>query len=69
MKLKNLLPINEGKHKKFERQLKNLQKIVKIDFEEALENLEQDGVLEAIDLLEIAVERLEDMIKDLKRIR
>ena len=69
MKLKNLLPINEGQHKKFERQLKNLQKIIKIDLSEALEVLEEDGVLESIDHLEIAVERLQGMIKDLKRIR
>ena len=69
MKLKNLLPINEGQHKKFERQLKALQKIIKIDLSEALEVLEEDGVLESIDHLEIAVERLQGMIKDLKRIR
>ena len=69
MKLKNLLPINEGQYKKFERQLKNLQKIIKIDLSEALEVLEEDGVLESIDHLEIAVERLQGMIKDLKRIR
>jgi len=61
--------INEGQHRKLERDLKNLPKIVKIDFEEALENLEQNGVLEAIDLLEIAIERIEDIVKDLKRIR
>ena len=69
IKLKGLLPINEGQYKKLERDLKNLPKIVKIDFEEALENLEQNGVLEAIDLLEIAIERIEDIVKDLKRIR
>ena len=61
--------INEGQHRKLERDLKNLPKIVKIDFEEALENLEQNGVPEAIDLLEIAIERIEDIVKDLKRIR
>jgi len=65
IKLTDLL--KEGQHKKLERDLKNLPKIVKIDFEEALENLEQNGVLEAIDLLEIAIERIEDIVKDLKR--
>ena len=59
--------INEGQHKKLERDLKNLAGVIKIDLSEALEMLQEDGVLEAIDHLEIAVERLEDMIKDLKR--
>ena len=59
--------INEGQHKKLERDLKTLAGVIKIDLSEALEMLQEDGVLEAIDHLEIAVERLEDMIKDLKR--
>jgi len=29
--------------------------------------LEEDGVLEAIDHLEIAIERIQDVVKDLKR--
>lgn len=65
MKLTDL--INEGKFRKEERDLKNLAGVIKIDLSEALEMLEEDGVLEAIDHLEIAVERLQDMIKDLKR--
>ena len=65
IKLTDLL--KEGQHRKLERDLKNLPKIVKIDFEEALEMLEEDGVLEAIDLLEIAIERIQDVVKDLKR--
>ena len=59
--------INEGQHRKLERDLKNLAGVIKIDLSEALEMLQEDGVLEAIDHLETAVERLEDMIKDLKR--
>ena len=59
--------LNEGKFRKEERDLKNLAGVIKIDLSEALEMLQEDGVLEAIDHLEIAVERLEDMIKDLKR--
>ena len=51
MKLVNLLPLKEGKHKKEERVLKNRGKPydiqVKIDFSEALESLESDGVLES----------------------
>jgi hypothetical protein len=77
MKLKDILnegktetkvtKINEGQYRKLERELKTLAGVVKIDFSEALEMLEEDGVLEAIDHLQIAVERIEDMIKDLKR--
>ena len=77
MKLKDILneqkkdtkvnKINEGQYRKLERELKALAGVVKIDFSEALEMLEEDGVLEAIDHLEIAVERIEDIIKDLKR--
>ena len=59
--------INEGQYRKLERDLKTLAGVIKIDLSEALEMLQEDGVLEAIDHLEIAVERLEDMIKDLKR--
>jgi len=77
MKLKSLLnetkkdtkvnKINEGQYKRLERDLKNLAKVIKIDFSEALEVLEEDGVLEAIDHLEIAIERIQDVVKDLKR--
>ena len=72
MKLVDLVPlkeepINEGKYKKLERDLKNLVGIIKIDLDEAREVLQEDGVLEAIDHLENAIERLEGVVKDLKR--
>jgi len=61
------LKVDKPDTKKEERNLKNLAGVIKIDLSEALEMLEEGGVLEAIDHLEIAVERLQDMIKDLKR--
>ena len=67
MKLKDLVPLNEGKHKKEERILKNITGAVKIDFSEALESLESDGVLEAMEHLENAIERIQDVHKMLKR--
>ena len=67
MKLVNLLPLKEGKHKKEERVLKNISGAVKIDFSEALESLEGDGVLEAMEHLENAIERIQDVHKMLKR--
>ena len=59
--------INEGKFRKEERELKNLISVVKIDFSEALEVLQEDGVLEAMDHLENAIERIKDVHKILKR--
>ena len=65
LKLGSLLP--EGKHKKLERDLKNLAGVAKIDFSEALESLEEDGVLEAMDHLENLIDRIKDVHKQLKR--
>lgn len=65
IKLTDLL--KEGKFKKEERDLKNLAGTVKIDFEEALEMLEEDGVLEAMEHLENAIERIQYVHKQLKR--
>tara|TARA_B100000925_G_scaffold37547_1_gene24604 strand:- start:269 stop:1588 length:1320 start_codon:yes stop_codon:yes gene_type:complete len=65
LKLGNLLP--EGKHKKLERDLKNLAGVAKIDFSEALESLEEDGVLEAMDHLDNLMDRIKDVHKQLKR--
>ena len=65
MRLNNMLP--EGKHKKLERDLKNLVGVAKIDFSEALESLEEDGVLEAMDHLENLIDRIKDVHKQLKR--
>ena len=59
--------LNEGKFRKEERELKNLAGVVKIDFSEALEALESDGVLEAMELLEISIDRIKDVHKILKR--
>ena len=59
--------INEGKFRKEERELKNLISVVKIDFSEALEVLQEDGVLEAMDHLENVIERIKDVHKILKR--
>ena len=59
--------ISEGKFRKEERELKNLAGVVKIDFSEALEALESDGVLEAMELLEISIDRIKDVHKILKR--
>jgi len=59
--------VNEGKFRKEERMLKTLASVVKIDFSEALEVLEEDGVLEAMDHLEHAIERIKDVHKILKR--
>ena len=67
MKLVNLVPLKEGKHKREEKELKNLAAVVKIDFSEALEVLQEDGVLEAMDHLENAIERIKDVHKMLKR--
>lgn len=64
-KLTDLL--KEGKFKKEEKDLKNLAGTVKIDFEEALEMLEEDGVLEAMEHLENAIERIQYVHKQLKR--
>lgn len=61
------VPVNEGKFKREEKQLKNLAGVVKIDFSEALESLEEDGVLEAMEHLENAIERIQDVHKMLKR--
>ena len=52
MKLVNLLPLKEGKHKREEK---------------ALEVLQEDGVLEAMDHLENAIDRIKDVHKLLKR--
>jgi len=65
MRLNSMLP--EGKHKKLERDLKNLAGVAKIDFSEALESLEEDGVLEAMDHLENLIDRIKDVHKQLKR--
>ena len=65
MRLNSMLP--EGKHKKLERDLKNLTGVAKIDFSEALESLEEDGVLEAMDHLENLIDRIKDVHKQLKR--
>jgi len=72
MKLVNLLPLQEqplkeGKFKNLERDVKNLASTVKIDFSEALEVLQEDGVLEAMDHLENAIDRIKDVHKQLKR--
>ena len=58
MKLTDLVPLKEGKHKQLEREVKNLAGVVKIDFSEALEVLQEDGVLEAMDNLENAIDIL-----------
>ena len=47
--------------------MKALAGVVKIDFSEALEMLEEDGVLEAMEHLENAIERIQDVHKMLKR--
>ena len=65
MRLNSMLP--EGKHKKLERDLKNLAGVAKIDFSEALESLEEDGVLEAMDHLENLIDRIKGVHKQLKR--
>ena len=72
MKLVDLVPLKEeplkeGKFKKEERELKALAGVVKIDFSEALEMLEEDGVLEAMDHLENLIDRIKDVHKQLKR--
>ena len=67
MKLTDLVPLKEGKLKKEERILKNISGAVKIDFSEALESLESDGVLESMEHLENAIERIQDVHKMLKR--
>ena len=59
--------INEGKFKNLEREVKNLAGVVKIDFSEALDVLKEDGVLEAMDHLEHAIERIKQVHKILKR--
>ena len=59
--------ISEGKFRKEERTVKNLASVLKIDFSEAIESLEEDGVLEAMDHLENAIERIKDVHKILKR--
>ena len=59
--------INEGKFRNLEREVKNLASTVKIDFSEALEVLQEDGVLEAMDHLEHAIERIKEVHKILKR--
>jgi len=59
--------VNEGKFRNLERQVKNLASTVKIDFSEALEVLQEDGVLEAMDHLEHAIERIKEVHKILKR--
>lgn len=72
MKLKNILsetkkPLKEGRFKNLEREVKILAGEVKIDFSEALEVLQGDGVLEAMDHLENAIERIKEVHKILKR--
>jgi hypothetical protein len=64
---KNEVEVNEGKFKREEKTLKDLAGVVKIDFSEALESLQEDGVLEAMDHLENAIERIQDVHKILKR--
>ena len=64
---KNEVEVNEGKFKREENTLKDLAGVVKIDFSEALESLQEDGVLEAMDHLENAIERIQDVHKILKR--
>lgn len=59
--------VTEGKFKKEEKSLKNLQNTLKIDFSEAMESLQDDGVLEAMDHLENAISRIKDVNKILKR--
>ena len=59
--------VNEGKFKSLEKDVKNLASTVKVDFSEALEVLQDDGVLEAMDHLEHAIERIKDVHKILKR--
>lgn len=66
-KEKNESVVNEGKFKNLEREVKNLAGVVKIDFSEALEVLQEDGVLEAMDHLEHAIERIKEVHKILKR--
>jgi hypothetical protein len=61
------LKVDKPDTKKEERNLKNLAGVIKIDLSEALEMLQEGGVLEAIDHLEIAIERIQDVVKDLKR--
>ena len=65
--VKNEVEVNEGKFKREEKTLKDLAGVVKIDFSEALESLEEDGVLEAMDHLELFIERIQDVHKILKR--
>ena len=64
---KNEVEVNEGKFKREEKTLKDLAGVVKIDFSEALESLEEDGVLEAMDHLENLMDRIKDVHKQLKR--
>ena len=59
--------VNEGKFRKEENTLRNVFKAVEIDFNEALQMLKEDGVLEAMDHMEHAIERIKDMHKILKR--
>lgn len=61
------LKVDKPNTKKEERELKNLAGVVKIDFSEALEVLQEGGVLEAMEHLEIAIERIKDVHKILKR--
>ena len=69
MKLVNLLPLKEGKFRKEERILKNIAGAVKIDFSEAIESLEEGGVLEAMDHLENAIERIQDAHKIIRPLK
>ena len=59
--------VTEGKFKREEKTLKDLQGTLKIDFSEAVESLQDDGVLEAMDHLENAISRIKDVHKILKR--
>jgi hypothetical protein len=59
--------INEGKFKQLEREVKILTGEVKIDFEEALESVQSDGILEAMEHLENAIWRIQKVHKILKR--
>ena len=59
--------VTEGNFKREEKSLKILQNTLKIDFSEAMESLQDDGVLEAMDHLENAISRIKGVNKILKR--
>ena len=65
--IQDFMSKNKFKLGTVEREVKNLAGVVKIDFSEALEVLQEDGVLEAMDHLEHAIERIKQVHRILKR--